>query len=131
MDGATATGTRSQFARICVQIDLEVPIPTCIWIGKWKQSIQIEGIDKLCFHCGIIGHRKESCPSLQSAQLQDTEVNDLRSSEVNPPQANQSAPNKEEERDERDPWTLVSGKRWSQNGNKGKGVRSTDFNSNL
>lgn len=68
VNGITALGMRSQFARICVQIDLEIPIPPYIWIGKWKQSIQIEGIDKLCFNCGIIGHRKESCPSLQPVE---------------------------------------------------------------
>lgn len=65
VDEFTASGTRSQFARFCVQIDLEVPISSCIWIGKWKQIIQVEGIDKICFHCGIIGHRKENCPGLQ------------------------------------------------------------------
>nr|POF09979.1 hypothetical protein CFP56_39928 [Quercus suber] len=31
-------------------------------IGKFKQQVCYEGIQKLCFSCGRIGHRKEVCP---------------------------------------------------------------------
>ena len=35
-----------------------------IKIGKMVQSVQYEGIQMLCFACGCIGHRKDSCPSV-------------------------------------------------------------------
>ena len=31
-------------------------------IGRLEQPVSYEGIQKLCFGCGRMGHRKESCP---------------------------------------------------------------------
>lgn len=115
VDGITALGTRSQFARICVQIDLEIPIPPSIWIGKWKQIIQIEGIDKLCFHCGLIGHRKENCPSLipmeTSVPQPETEGRDPSSTVRNWEKGMKMDNDGDETREGHGPWTLVSNRR--------------------
>lgn len=43
-------------------MDVNKPLITSILIGEFEQSVSYEGIQKLCFDCGRIGHRKESCP---------------------------------------------------------------------
>ena len=40
------------------------PLTTTILIGKFKQPISYEGIHKLCFVCGRIGHKQEYCPQV-------------------------------------------------------------------
>nr|POE67861.1 hypothetical protein CFP56_62033 [Quercus suber] len=62
VDTFTASETRGRFARLCVQVDVEKPLATVIMIGRLKQQICYEGIQKMCFECGCLGHRKEYCP---------------------------------------------------------------------
>ena len=61
VDTHTATKTKGKFARLCVQIDVNKPLTTVILIGKFEQPVCYEGIQKLCFGCGRMGHRKEFC----------------------------------------------------------------------
>ena len=62
IDAHTATESRGKFARICVQIDINKPLVTAILIGKFEQPVSYEGIQKLCFGCGRVGHQKNQCP---------------------------------------------------------------------
>ena len=62
IDTYTALEARDRYARICVQIDVEKPLITALLIGNIEQPVIYEGIQKMCFSCGRIGHRKESCP---------------------------------------------------------------------
>ena len=41
---------------------MEKPLITVLLIGKFKQPVIYEGMHKLCFSCGQIGHQKEICP---------------------------------------------------------------------
>ena len=61
VDTHTATETKGKFARLCVQIDVNKPLTTAILIGKFEQPVCYEGIQKLCFGCGRMGHQKEVC----------------------------------------------------------------------
>ena len=45
-----------------MQIDVNKPLVTAILIGKFEQSVCSEGIQKLYFGCGKVGHRKDICP---------------------------------------------------------------------
>ena len=56
VDTHTASETRGRFARLCVQVDVNKPLATAILIGKFEQPICYEGIHKLCFVCGRMGH---------------------------------------------------------------------------
>ena len=62
VDTHTTSEVRRRFARICVQIDEHKPLVTTMLIGRFEQPVCHEGIQKLCFDCGRMGHRKESCP---------------------------------------------------------------------
>ena len=62
VDTHTASETRGRFARICVQIDMDKPLVTAVLVGRFEQPVCYEGIQKLCFDCGRLGHRKEICP---------------------------------------------------------------------
>ena len=61
IDAYTASNVRGRFARICVQVNLDKPLIYFIQIGKMVQKVQYEGLSSLCFECGRMGHRKESC----------------------------------------------------------------------
>lgn len=62
IDAHTAIGVRGRFARLCVQVNLEKPLLRTIHIGKIVLSIQYKGINALCFSCGRIGYKVETCP---------------------------------------------------------------------
>ena len=62
MDTHTATEAKGRFARLCIQVDVKKPLIIAIVIGKFEQPVSYEGIQKLCFDCGRIGHRRESYP---------------------------------------------------------------------
>ena len=62
IDTHTALETRGRYARLCIQIDVNKPPIDTILIGRFEQPVIYEGIQKLCFSCGRIGHKKEACP---------------------------------------------------------------------
>ncbi|PKI70720.1 hypothetical protein CRG98_008953 [Punica granatum] len=67
IDSRTYLGMRGKYARLCVQVDLTRPLPTTIWIGDFEQPLQYEGIDKLCFNCGIVRHTAQKCLDLATS----------------------------------------------------------------
>ena len=62
VDTHTTNEARGRFARLCVQINVDKPLVTVVLIGKFEQPVCYEGIQKLCFSCDRMGHRRESCP---------------------------------------------------------------------
>nr|POE44771.1 uncharacterized protein CFP56_77615 [Quercus suber] len=62
IDTHTAMEARGKYARMCIQIDINKPLINTILIGRFEQAVIYEGIQKLCFSCGRLGHLKEACP---------------------------------------------------------------------
>lgn len=62
IDTHRAAETRGCFTRLCVQVDVDKPLVTTILIGGLHQPVNYEGVHRLCFMCGRIGHHKEACP---------------------------------------------------------------------
>lgn len=57
----TSFNLRGRYARICVQIELEVMIKTSITIGSHIQSLIYEGKRILYKFCGVLGHTSLNC----------------------------------------------------------------------
>lgn len=58
----TAMEARDKYARLCIQVDVNKLLINTVLIGKFEQVVVYEGINKLCFACSRIGHKKEMCP---------------------------------------------------------------------
>ena len=76
VDTFIASETRGRFDRLCIQIDVEKPLVTTTLLGKVEQPVSYEGIQKLCFGCGRLGHRHEACPYSirQSSPMREAET---------------------------------------------------------
>lgn len=46
----------------CVQINFEEHIVKLLQIGGKDRVVLYEGINSLCFSCGCVSHKSESCP---------------------------------------------------------------------
>lgn len=61
VDACTSSTLRGRYARVCVQIPLEMPLLTSILIRDHLQQIQYEGEGFLCKVCGCLGHTTIRC----------------------------------------------------------------------
>lgn len=66
VDEPTAKKSRGRFARLCIEMNLQVWNPPEITLTKGSYSKTFkciyEGISNLCLGCGRVGHLKEDCP---------------------------------------------------------------------
>ncbi|KAL4375913.1 hypothetical protein GQ457_02G030340 [Hibiscus cannabinus] len=67
IDYKTREGERGRFARLAVLVDLTCPLIPCLKIDGALQSLEYEGLQNICFHCGTYGHTKDSCLALVKA----------------------------------------------------------------
>nr|XP_023893045.1 uncharacterized protein LOC112005023 [Quercus suber]POF21440.1 uncharacterized protein CFP56_18483 [Quercus suber] len=86
VDTHTASEAKGRFARLCIQVDVTKPLVTALKIGKIEQPVCYEGIQKLCFDCGRMGHKREFClytirqdASPKETVLMESEENSTRS----------------------------------------------------
>ncbi|KAL4388825.1 hypothetical protein GQ457_09G008060 [Hibiscus cannabinus] len=61
VDYNTKEGERGKFARLALLVDLSKPLLSCIRIDGQLQKIEYEGLQQICFECGVYGHSKEAC----------------------------------------------------------------------
>lgn len=72
VDTTSSGVVRGQYGRVCVEINLNKPLkPTCFALGR-KNTVEYEGLYRICFHCGKFGHRSEGCPTLTGASVETT-----------------------------------------------------------
>ncbi|XP_028058653.1 uncharacterized protein LOC114262494 [Camellia sinensis] len=73
MDQLTSFGTRVSFARVCVDIKAESPLPDSFFIQcegvKVEIRVEYQGVPVSCSHCGVFGHETKACVSAQVSHL--------------------------------------------------------------
>ncbi|GKV07787.1 hypothetical protein SLEP1_g19508 [Rubroshorea leprosula] len=96
VDAHTAHLTRGQYARVCVQVDLDKKLVHTVRIGRKFHKVVYEGIEALCYSCGRIGHRRTQCPSAQHKTPHSQYPNDQNATqlEVNTDNSQQEASTK-------------------------------------
>ena len=62
IDSHTAMEACGKYAKLCVQIDINWPLINTILIGCFEQVVTYESIQRLCFSCGRVRHKVETCP---------------------------------------------------------------------
>ncbi|KAH7836912.1 hypothetical protein Vadar_007340 [Vaccinium darrowii] len=85
VDINTIDGLRGSYARVCVEIDLSQPLEISVAVGKFDYQIEYEHIHHICFSCGRVGHRKESCgllPAAEKTAIANPTVGESDSSDV-------------------------------------------------
>jgi len=63
VDTNTLKIERGKFARVCVEIDLTMPIVGKIWVNGHWYKVQYEGLHLICTNCGCYGHLGRNCTS--------------------------------------------------------------------
>ncbi|KAL4335590.1 hypothetical protein GQ457_07G002370 [Hibiscus cannabinus] len=61
VDYNTQAGERGKFARLAVTVDLNKPLVPCLGIDDFTQQLEYEGLQNICFKCGIYGHSQDIC----------------------------------------------------------------------
>ncbi|CAN1192310.1 hypothetical protein LINPERHAP2_LOCUS41481 [Linum perenne] len=75
IDHTTLEGSRGNFARICVEVDLSKPLLSKYRLRRRVRRIEYEGLHVICFNCGCYGHKDEACkqePETEVVQNQTT-----------------------------------------------------------
>ncbi|CAN1338792.1 hypothetical protein LINPERPRIM_LOCUS38223, partial [Linum perenne] len=61
IDHTTLEGSRGNFARICVEVDLSKPLLSKYRLRRRVRRVEYEGLHVICFNCGCYGHKVENC----------------------------------------------------------------------
>ncbi|KAL4281257.1 hypothetical protein GQ457_03G022950 [Hibiscus cannabinus] len=68
VDYNTKAEEMGKFARLVVMVDLNKPLRSCIGIDDFVQKLEYEGLNQICFGCGVYGHSKEVCGGLTESK---------------------------------------------------------------
>lgn len=82
LDRTTIVAAKGRFARAAVEIDMNKPLVSEIWVDNAVQSVEYEGLHVVCFKCGVLGHREQTCPDSMQAE---TGVQSTTPNEEQPP----------------------------------------------
>ncbi|XP_031112018.1 uncharacterized protein LOC116015991 [Ipomoea triloba] len=70
LDRTTSVATKGRFARAAVEVDLNKPLVSDVLVGNSVQLVEYESLHVVCFNCGVVGHREQSCPEIKSAETE-------------------------------------------------------------
>ncbi|KAK2458256.1 zinc ion binding / nucleic acid binding protein [Trifolium repens] len=73
VDTNTLKVERGRFARVCVEVDLTVPVVGKIWVSGHWYKVQYEGLHLVCTNCGCYGHLGRNC-NRQNAPITSTNI---------------------------------------------------------
>ncbi|KAF7838834.1 hypothetical protein G2W53_007316 [Senna tora] len=71
VDATTTMQTRGKYARVCMEIDLNLPLLSKFKVEGRKYFIEYESVHFICFGCGRYGHVKEGCPNKEDFEETD------------------------------------------------------------
>ncbi|CAN1167008.1 hypothetical protein LINPERHAP2_LOCUS26982 [Linum perenne] len=69
IDHTTLEGSRGNFARLCVEVDLSKPLLSKYRLRRRVRRIEYEGLHVICFNCGCYGHKDETCKKEPEAEI--------------------------------------------------------------
>ncbi|CAN1195088.1 hypothetical protein LINPERHAP2_LOCUS42916 [Linum perenne] len=104
IDHTTLEGSRGNFARICVEVDLSKPLLSKYRLRRRVRRIEYEGLHTICFNCGCFGHKVEACKQAPEVEVTENQTTSF----VNP--VFQAAPDHEvrpEIEEDFGPWMQV------------------------
>lgn len=81
VDLQTDKGTRGQFARFAVQVNLSKPLASKIRVANRLHRVEYESLPLIYFQCGRFGHLSDGCP--HGNKERSTENNGDNSPNVN------------------------------------------------
>ncbi|KAK7402242.1 hypothetical protein VNO78_14348 [Psophocarpus tetragonolobus] len=61
IDGVISNKAHGRFARICVEIDLDMSLQPKVIARGYILNLQYEGLHSICFKCHQYGHKDISC----------------------------------------------------------------------
>ncbi|XP_039064460.1 uncharacterized protein LOC120209549 [Hibiscus syriacus] len=76
IDYSTNSGERGRFTRLAVLMNLNKPLIPCLKIDGFWKKIEYEGLQQICFQCGVYGHSKENYGSVKGNTRQEGLVNE-------------------------------------------------------
>ncbi|KAL4289988.1 hypothetical protein GQ457_14G021980 [Hibiscus cannabinus] len=63
IDYNSQAGERGKFARLAIMFDLNKPLKSCIGIDNFVKRLEYEGLQHICFMCGVYGHSQDESGS--------------------------------------------------------------------
>ncbi|CAN1342533.1 hypothetical protein LINPERPRIM_LOCUS39487 [Linum perenne] len=97
IDHTTLEGTRGNFARICVEVDLSKPLLSKYRLRRRVRRIEYEGLHTICFNCGCYGHKDEACKQAPEEVATDNQTTSFANPNFQEALAADSRPEVEED----------------------------------
>ncbi|XP_031108685.1 uncharacterized protein LOC116013176 [Ipomoea triloba] len=84
----TTSVAKGRFARAAVEIDVDKPLVSEIWVRNSIQTVEYEGLHVVCFGCGVVGHREQACPvnNPKAPETSDMDLNEANGPNAEPQQ---------------------------------------------
>ncbi|KAI5352205.1 hypothetical protein L3X38_005096 [Prunus dulcis] len=130
IDALTTSQNRGKFARLCIELDMTKPLDAFIQINQIWYNIEYEGLPDICYHCGLYGHKSDSCTQRRKPTTVMPEGNQ---SDPSGEQVGQDTNMEKESGEEvvenlRGPWMNVPPRRKTKTGAKIWGGESNSLN---
>ncbi|CAL1375007.1 unnamed protein product [Linum trigynum] len=82
VDHATSSGARSDYARVCVQVDITKPLLSQFTIHGKTYFVQYEGLEKICLKCGTYFERARCYCTVPTEEMETEETSKTPQVEV-------------------------------------------------